>query len=48
VIKGNEGEIRTIDDLSSSSSSPSLEQQRGVDSSSTLSIPQKAALVARL
>ncbi|KAL7819829.1 Hydroxyethylthiazole kinase family domain-containing protein [Trichoderma gracile] len=42
IIKGNEREIHTIGNTSSSSSDTIV--QRGVDSSSTLSIPQRAAL----
>ena len=41
VIKGNEGEIKTV-------FGSSQEQQRGVDSSSTLDASQKAALVRAL
>ncbi len=41
VIKGNEGEIKTV-------SGGSQDQQRGVDSSSTLNASQKAKLVREL
>ncbi|PKS11909.1 hypothetical protein jhhlp_001203 [Lomentospora prolificans] len=43
IIKGNEGEILTVDAVTSSSSK--MHQQRGVDSSHTLSLEEKAALV---
>lgn len=43
VIKGNEGEIKVV-----YGSSPTAEQQRGVDSSSTLSDAEKASLVKAL
>ncbi|KAL6895943.1 Hydroxyethylthiazole kinase family domain-containing protein [Trichoderma longibrachiatum] len=44
IIKGNEREIHTISNTLTPSSSSSIIQQRGVDSSSTLSLPQRAAL----
>lgn len=50
VIKGNEGEIRTIYALTDDNtiSNNPTEQQRGVDSSSTLSTQQKSDIVTRL
>lgn len=47
MIKGNESEIKTVYSSSSrsSSSNDNTESQRGVDSSSTLSDPEKAQLV---
>ncbi|KAH6624904.1 Hydroxyethylthiazole kinase family-domain-containing protein [Chaetomium sp. MPI-SDFR-AT-0129] len=53
VIKGNEGEIKTVFNSSTSGSTSGQaqeqeEQQRGVDSSSTLDATQKAQLVRAL
>lgn len=49
VLKGNEGEIRTVfGETDPSGSAGPTAQQRGVDSTSTLSPAQKAALVSRL
>lgn len=42
VIKGNEGEIRTVDGATAT------EQQRGVDSSSSLTVEQRATLAQSL
>lgn len=47
VIKGNEGEIQTVS-TASHPTNPHLTQQRGVDSSATLTAEQKAALVSDL
>jgi thiamine-phosphate diphosphorylase/hydroxyethylthiazole kinase len=49
VIKGNEGEIKTVyDETSPSGASAQAVQQRGVDSTSVLSRVQKARLVLDL
>jgi thiamine-phosphate diphosphorylase/hydroxyethylthiazole kinase len=50
VVKGNEGEIRTIYALTDDEpmNGTPAEQQRGVDSSSTLSIQQKSDIVTDL
>lgn len=48
VIKGNESEIKTVFNTGSGSRSGDTESQRGVDSSSTLSDPEKARLVRAL
>lgn len=47
IIKGNEGEVQTVA-ATSDPSLPELAQQRGVDSSATLTLDQKTALVASL
>ncbi|SPN98356.1 probable hydroxyethylthiazole kinase [Cephalotrichum gorgonifer] len=47
VIKGNEGEILAVSSISQPSSSK-LAQQRGVDSTATLSTEEKAAIVSSL
>lgn len=48
VIKGNVAEMQTLHGHSSSSSSFSAPQQRGVDSTSELAVPSRARLAAAL
>lgn len=49
VIKGNESEIRTVEEVVANADDTSLERlQRGVDSSSTLSIKERAILARDL
>lgn len=47
IIKGNEGEIQTVSSVTQPSTTK-LVQQRGVDSSATLTLEQKTALVSSL
>ena len=47
IIKGNEGEIQTVS-TASHPTNPHLTQQRGVDSSATLTTEEKTALVSDL
>lgn len=47
IIKGNEGEIQAVS-AASDPTNPHLPQQRGVDSTATLTVEEKATLVSDL